>query len=204
MDSEEKEKQDKLIGKLQWLTERSKRDFKGNPPPFETRKTQQTVELEKKRASQLRAGDTDFLPFWHGTRTLALDARRWNYLKGADNSKFERPEPQSQRYQRVDPESGLTEIQRALCWDVLPSHSSRKPSTAAEGCQPRYPAEPSPTTAAAARCGRNSQSLQQLLDTRSERWNQGTQLNYEIEKPPRKKKNVLRGTKRNAIRLTVQ
>ncbi|RNF00673.1 hypothetical protein TraAM80_07520 [Trypanosoma rangeli] len=113
--------QDKSLNRLQWLIQRSKVGFKGNPPPFESLKTQKSVELEKKKASSRVAGDGEFLPFRHGAPSLAEDARPTKHLRGVDNSRFERrADLQEVNYycQRIDNYTGRPEIESALCWDL--------------------------------------------------------------------------------------
>ncbi|RNF13824.1 uncharacterized protein Tco025E_06030 [Trypanosoma conorhini] len=113
--------QEKALNRLQWLIQRSKVGFKGNPPPFESAKTQKSVALEKKKASARRAGDADFLPFRHGAFTLAEDARPTKHLRGADNSRFERKADVAEvnyYHQRIDNSTGRPEIDSALCWDL--------------------------------------------------------------------------------------
>lgn len=99
--SQERAREEKLLGKLQWLTERSKRDYKGNPPPFENRKTRQTVEADRQRIEAKRAGDTRFRPFWHGPPTLAEDAARLSHLHGCVSDKFSAPARNAQRNQET-------------------------------------------------------------------------------------------------------
>ncbi|KPI88515.1 hypothetical protein ABL78_2411 [Leptomonas seymouri] len=120
MNSEEKEKQEKTLAKLQWLNERAKLDFKGNASPFEVKKTLRFVEQEKKAKARALAGDTDFLPFWHGATPLALDATRSNYIKCDETLQCSRSGAQRPAYgaQAVDPATGLTEVQLALSWNV--------------------------------------------------------------------------------------
>lgn len=120
MNPEEREKQEKTLAKLQWLNERVKRDFKGNPPPFEEKKTLQSVAREKKVKARALAGDTDFFPFWHGTTPLALDATRCDYIicDGVENNAPSSTPRTAYGAQAVDPVSGLTEVQLALSWSV--------------------------------------------------------------------------------------
>jgi hypothetical protein len=117
MNPEEKEKQEKTLAKLQWLNERVKQDFKGNPSPFETKKTLRSVEQEKKAKARALAGDTDFLPFWHSVRPLALDATRSDYIV-CDGAGAAPPSRAAYGVQAVDPATGLTEVQLALSWSA--------------------------------------------------------------------------------------
>ncbi|KAH9600798.1 hypothetical protein LSM04_006401 [Trypanosoma melophagium] len=117
----QREKENISLSRLHWLIQRSKIDYKGNPPPFEIHKTQKSVELAKKRASNERVGDAEFLPFWHGSSSLAEDARTSKHLRGADNSKFqERIDAKEINYfhQRLEKSTGIPEIVSALCWDL--------------------------------------------------------------------------------------
>ncbi|ORC88222.1 uncharacterized protein TM35_000182790 [Trypanosoma theileri] len=117
----QKEKENISLSRLHWLIQRSKIDYKGNPPPFETPKTQKSVEFAKKRASNERVGDADFLPFWHGTSSLAEEARSAKHLRGVDNHRFQdRIDTRKLNYyhQRLDKSTGIPEIVTALCWDL--------------------------------------------------------------------------------------
>lgn len=78
--------EEKLIAELDWLVERSKRDYKGNPFPFEKRKNRQLVEEERRKVASKLAGDSDFLPFWHGQKSLAEDAVPLHHLCGVHNT----------------------------------------------------------------------------------------------------------------------
>lgn len=121
MNSEEKEKQDKTLARLQWLNERVKPDFRGNPPPFEAKKTLRSVEQRRRASVRARVGDTDFLPFWHGATPLALDATRCDYIQPENPAPCSRSgAPQRPPYgaQAIDPATGLTEVQLALSWNV--------------------------------------------------------------------------------------
>lgn len=119
---EEDKKQEQTLAKLQWLIERCKLDFKGNPSQFEHSKTQKSVEKQRQQRINALAGGEEFLPFWHGTTPLALDVVRSDYLKGINNEKFERKsDPNYNRSrQRIDPESGMEEIRCALTWNSSP------------------------------------------------------------------------------------
>ncbi|KAG5509178.1 hypothetical protein JKF63_06188 [Porcisia hertigi] len=87
MSPEEREIQERTLAKLQWLNERTKLDFRGNPPPFESKKTLRSVEQAKRVKARALAGGSDFLPFWHGTTPLALDATRSNYIQAGQGAK---------------------------------------------------------------------------------------------------------------------
>lgn len=132
MNTEERERQEKILAKLQWLNERSKRDFKGNPPPFEEKKTLKSVESQRRQVARALAGDTDFLPFWHGPTELALDATRTDYLKGLEGCEFKKQDTPKRTFggQLIDSKTGLTEVQLALSWNV-PHESQTTVSAAA-------------------------------------------------------------------------
>lgn len=83
MSDHERALQDKLIAELQWWSERSKRDYKGNPPPFEKRKSRQSVEEEQQKIKAKLAADSNFLPFWHGRKNLVEDAVTLRHLHGS-------------------------------------------------------------------------------------------------------------------------
>lgn len=119
MSHEHLEKQEKLLSSLQWLIERSKRDFNGNPSQFCQPKNQRSVRLERERRKNAQAADTDFLPFWHTQTPLAVDATTTAYLKNIDNSKFDTLR-QRQITSHREAGTGFSEIQAALCWDVQP------------------------------------------------------------------------------------
>lgn len=70
-----KQKQQKLLGKLNWLIDRTKPDFKGNLPPFVRAKTKHTVEKSKKVAERSLQGGL-FLPYGQRPVPLAMDAVR--------------------------------------------------------------------------------------------------------------------------------
>ncbi|CAM42172.1 conserved hypothetical protein [Leishmania braziliensis MHOM/BR/75/M2904] len=129
----EKEAQEKTLAKLQWLNERSKVDFRGNPPPFETKKTLRSVEQAKRAKARTLAGESDFLPFWHGTTPLALDATRSNYIQVDQGSKSYSRGSSRATYgaQAIDPSTGLTEVQLALSWSV-PHPAVSQPHSYAE------------------------------------------------------------------------
>ncbi|EAN92965.1 hypothetical protein C3747_159g62 [Trypanosoma cruzi] len=113
--------QEKSLNRLQWLIQRSKVGFKGNPCPFEPTKTQKSVALAKKRAADQLAGDTEFLPFCRGVPSLSEDASPTEHLRGVDNSRFERRvdlQELNYHYQRMDKSIGRPEIESALCWDL--------------------------------------------------------------------------------------
>ncbi|CCW65325.1 unnamed protein product [Phytomonas sp. EM1] len=116
------DEQESLLSRLHWLIERSKNDFKGNPPPFEQPKDRKLVEREKQRRANVLAAPERFLPFHHAPKPLALDATRIDYLKGVDNTKFRTIllRKENSTKQKVDPETGLIEIQAALCWNIKP------------------------------------------------------------------------------------
>lgn len=71
----------KILGKLRWLCERSKRDYKGNPSQFEERKTRQTVEQSRQVRLEKNASEAKFLPFWHGPPSLAEDSVPLTHLR---------------------------------------------------------------------------------------------------------------------------
>lgn len=83
MSRSERAVQEKLVSELQWWGEQSKRDYKGNPPPFENRKSRQSVEEEKEKLKSKLAATDDFLPFWHGAPKLAEDAVPLRHLRGS-------------------------------------------------------------------------------------------------------------------------
>eukprot|EP00796_Vickermania_ingenoplastis_P001267 gene1267-725_t len=87
---------EKLLTKLQWLNERSRRDYKGNPPPFEQRKTRRTVNAARRNEERQMAGEGRFLPFWHGQTPLAADAAPSSHLHGCINEKFSTPRPNAE------------------------------------------------------------------------------------------------------------
>lgn len=83
MSKSEKAVQEKLVAELQWWGEQSKRDYKGNPPPFENRKSRQSVEEEKEKVKSKLAASEGFLPFWHGAPKLSEDAVPLRHLRGS-------------------------------------------------------------------------------------------------------------------------
>ncbi|KEG13901.1 hypothetical protein DQ04_00721030 [Trypanosoma grayi] len=132
----EKEDQNKTLGRLQWLIQRSKVGYKGNPPPFDTLKKQKSVELAKKRAAKELVADVDFLPFRHGGPSLAEDARPSKHLRDVDNTKFEvqaNRDDYNYCHQRIDRVTGRPEIVSALCWDLKVENGS--PATAGRSCR---------------------------------------------------------------------
>jgi hypothetical protein len=74
-DAELRAKQEKIIGKLNWLVSRTKTDFKGNPAPVAKSKTKQSVERVKKEADKFLQGGT-FAPYGHVPVPLAMDATK--------------------------------------------------------------------------------------------------------------------------------
>lgn len=104
------DEEQKLLAKLDWLTERAKRDYKGNPPPFEKGKTRQGVERALKKAEAKLGGDLrGFRPFWHGPPQLCEQAVPLRHLKGAEMSQFSRtPRPQGDT------------VRSCLVWDGAP------------------------------------------------------------------------------------
>ncbi|EPY29002.1 hypothetical protein STCU_01948 [Strigomonas culicis] len=214
---EEDKKQEQTLAKLQWLIGRSKLDFKGNPSQFEISKTQKTVEKQRQQRVNAFAAGEEFLPFWHGAAPLALDAVRCDYLKGVDNHKFaQQAELHCNRSrQRVDPESGMEEIRRALTWEsapVRPVTESRDASASAAGevahAHPRRRLDahvinslPPHERAAAFRediLAHPKHTFQSASGHRS-RWQSGTQLGEIMAPPPCAGKN---SRKRNAVRVT--
>nr|CCC92763.1 conserved hypothetical protein [Trypanosoma congolense IL3000] len=109
-----------ILRRLNWLIERSKIGFKNNPSPFEVPKTQQSVELLKKKEKKLMGG-ANFRPYAHGPPTLAEDSRPAKHLRGVDTRKYD---DQLDAYnlacrgQRLDKTTGYPEIVAALCWDL--------------------------------------------------------------------------------------
>jgi hypothetical protein len=117
-----KAKQEKLLGKLQWLIDRSKVGFKGNQPPFAPRKTSQSVKQAKKREEKELAGDIDFRPFWHGTVPLAADATKRGVVrqqKEALTTTFCEPDRDVCRNafkQAIDKATGRPELESIIQW----------------------------------------------------------------------------------------
>ncbi|KAK7196461.1 hypothetical protein NESM_000583500 [Novymonas esmeraldas] len=137
MNPEERESQERTLAKLQWLNERCKVDFRGNPPPFETQKTLKSVEHSRRARARALAGGTDFLPFRHGTKPLALDATRSDYIRVDHPAAPPCGESARAPYgaQAIDPATGLTEVQLALSW------STPHPAAAQARCTPPGPPE---------------------------------------------------------------
>ncbi|EAN76564.1 hypothetical protein, conserved [Trypanosoma brucei brucei TREU927] len=110
-----------LLHRLGWLVERSKVGFKGNPPPFESAKTQKSVEIMKRKEKRKLAGGTSFKPFIHGPPRLAEDSRPTRHLRGIDTQKYDAQLSKtalSGRCQKLDRSTGCPEILAALCWDL--------------------------------------------------------------------------------------
>ncbi|CCW67826.1 unnamed protein product [Phytomonas sp. Hart1] len=120
MNIENAERQEKLLSHLHWLTKRCNIDFKGNPPPFEQPKHRKLVERANQHRANALAAGVNFLPSYHVTKPLGLDATRIDHLKGVDSTKFSTTlmEKGNSIQQKVNSETGFTEIQTALCWDI--------------------------------------------------------------------------------------
>lgn len=198
MNPEEKEKQDKTLAKLQWLNERVKQDFKGNPAPFEIKKTLRSVEQEKKAKARALAGDVDFLPFWHSTKPLALEATRCDYIVcDRDTSSAAPPKQRTYGGQVVDEATGLTEVQLALSWSVPhPTPALLRRSTAACAAAPAprvtrdasYMRSLTPQERAAAYRQHILEHPKCTLEssrTHHDRWRNSTQLGEPVAKPKR-------------------
>lgn len=212
MNPEEKEKQEKTLAKLQWLNERTKPDFKGNPSPFETKKTLGSVEQQKKTKARALAGDTDFLPFWHGTTPLALDATRCDYIKVGETPQCA-PQRPSYGAQAIDPVTGMTEVQLALSWSVphaAPSAPFRTRSSHTDRHQlPPKVARDAPYLRSLAPTERAAAFRQQILEhpkctlegtqAHQERWRNSTQLGDPVARPTRPAHNAALN-RRNSVR----
>lgn len=167
--------EEKLISKLQWLNERAKRDFKGNPPPFEPRKNRQTVELARKMDHSKRAGDAGFLPFWHGPPNLSQDAVPLRHLHGCDSSKF-------RNKQRSSHDSSAN-VHTCLIWNSSPPPPPRtrvppKPSNTARNDSYSIKCMPPEERAAAYRdiLFKHPKVTRESIDAHHDRWSRGTQL----------------------------
>ncbi|KPA75022.1 hypothetical protein ABB37_08712 [Leptomonas pyrrhocoris] len=200
MNPEEREKQEKTLAKLQWLSERVKPDFKGNPSPFETKKTLRSVEQAKKAKARTLAGDTDFLPFWHGTAPLALDATRSNYITCDAVPPCSRSGAQPPAYgaQAVDPVTGLTEIQLALSWSIPHVPPPETPRTSYEAPakvtrDASYMRSLTPDERAAAYRQHILEHPKCTLESsrmHNDRWMSSTQLGEPVAKPKRAHRNT--------------
>lgn len=221
MNPEERERQNKLLSKLDWMTERCQRDFKGNPPPFEHAITMQSVQKKKRQERQTLAGDRDFMPFWRSTTPLAVVATRTDYLHDVDHSKFDATlEKAHQRasHQRIDPETGLTDIQAALCWNA-PIRNPRRdpaPATFVSVSSPREAtnhrlvnqhllALPPQERTAAYREELMSHPMytKESVEVHRDRWAHGTQLEGPIIAPPRRRHSGHGAERRNQVRMVV-
>lgn len=166
---------EKIINKLEWLNQRSTRDYKGNPPPFERRMTRASIEKIKEQHKAKLSSEADFLPFSHGPTHLCEDAVPLRHLKSCTINKF-------QHQRRSEAPLGVSSC---LQWTKDPFSSSsrlvRKPRYSNSSVS--YDATSlmcmTPEERAAAyrkimiqhpKVNRDSISLHQ------ERWNQGTQL----------------------------
>ncbi|AYU77574.1 hypothetical protein, conserved [Leishmania donovani] len=205
MNPDEREAQERTLAKLQWLNERSKLDFRGNPAPFETKKTLRSVEQAKRAKARSLAGTSDFLPFWHGTAPLALDATRSNYIQVDQGSKPSCMGSARASYgaQAVDPSTGLTEVQLALSWSVPhPAVSksrgavgmSRGGASARGRCDSSYLQSLSPeerATACRAYLLEHPKCTPESFQAHRSRWAASTQLSAPIVKlPPKRPQNA--------------
>ncbi|GET87350.1 hypothetical protein, conserved [Leishmania tarentolae] len=215
MNPTERETQERTLAKLQWLNERSKLDFRGNPSPFETKKTLRSVEQAKRVKARKLAGTSDFLPFWHGTAPLALDATRSNYIQAPQDSKPSCSGAVRATYgaQAIDPSTGLTEVQLALSWSV-PHHVASKSHGAAEMrrdrapprvlCDPSYLQSLSPEERAAA-CRAylldHPKCTPESSRAHHSRWAASTQLSAPIVKLPSRRQQNAALQRPNSVRV---
>lgn len=229
MSTEEQEKQEKILSKLSWMNERAQLDFRGNPPPFEEAKTMQSVAKQRRLNMRELAGDGEFKPFWHTPIPLAEDATRTDYLKGFQNEKFElrlRERSHCASHQRTDPETGLKEVQAALCWNAPVLYPSAKgvchrccaatdccgAHKAPAGNPPRHRLDPQhlntlpPQERAAAfreEILAHPMNTREGVEAHGERWRRGTQLTDPISPPPPRKRNAERAVDRRNLARTV-
>ena len=123
-DPQVREKQEQLAGKLKWLINRARPDFKGNQPAFAQPKTLQSVVRAKKCEESKLAGESDFMPFWHGKVPLGYIATKGSVIRGKDEIRMIEPvEPVDENHpshnpyrQRLDPATQKPEVYTALTW----------------------------------------------------------------------------------------
>jgi hypothetical protein len=224
-------KQEKLIGKLGWLIDRTKLDFKGNPAPFAKLKSKRSVEKSKKDAERQMQGDT-FKPWAHVKAPLALDATRSEFQRpsSSDALTLKCCEPLDPRHhclnpyhQVLDPQTGQPEIQEIVRF------AGPRPEDMTVRGRRRYPAAESAQMGAACSVSQSrpsakdvdtatpQQRLQLLradaiahpkytqnsrLLRAGEAWNRDSQLSRDaILSPPAKEKSTFQ-SRRNEIRMT--
>lgn len=117
-DDEITQNQRKLLGRLGWLIDRTKLDFKGNAAPFVHSKTKRSVEKSKKRADRSLQGDSDFKTVAHIHVPLSLDATHCRSHVDANafsTSDFdERHHCRNAFHQVLDSQSGRPEIEEVF------------------------------------------------------------------------------------------
>lgn len=204
MNADERAQQERTLAKLQWLNERRKVDFRGNPSPFEAKKTLQSVEHERRAKARALAGGSDFLPFWHGNTPLALTATRCDYIRAVEDG-----QPSSSAgvgrcsygAQAVDPVTGLTEIRLALSWNV--PHGT---PPAPQGCTDETATiAPAGQQHNASRTQRQPTSGRRMCTHESgrvhdARWGAATQLDAAVAKPPPRRPRNAALHQQNSVR----